>query len=241
MTRKISYRWFLGWLFVFSAFVFLAVLVETGFAKPSVAIPGSGDNSTTLPLEEDLFKRLMGDDVPEGVVPDENPLKNAVEGMRNALERIEKDDLSRETQQIQQKVVDDLQKLIDLANQRQSQSRSRQRNGSENQRQQKSGREQSPEGGQQQQQPSPSKEDPSGQQNRNRPEDSDDGVREGEVKSADLLRQRRLVEEVWGHLPPALRERMRNIIDEKYLPNYDELIRRYFKSLAEEEPKPRRK
>ncbi|MCH7989735.1 MAG: hypothetical protein IID46_11395, partial [Planctomycetes bacterium] len=56
-----------------------------------------------------------------------------------------------------------------------------------------------------------------------------------------VLRQRRMLEDVWGHLPPALRERMQNVMNEKYLPKYDEMIRRYFKSLAQDEKSRRRK
>jgi hypothetical protein len=36
----------------------------------------------------------------------------------------------------------------------------------------------------------------------------------------------------WGHLPPKVREQMRSAISEEFLPEYDELIRRYYEALA---------
>ena len=37
---------------------------------------------------------------------------------------------------------------------------------------------------------------------------------------------------VWGHLPPKVREQMRSAFSETYLPEYDELVRRYYEALA---------
>ena len=203
---------------------------------PSLIIPIKKNTSGTAPLEEDLFKRLLGDQ-PQELATDENPLENAIKGMLDAEKRIGNRDIGEETQNIQKKVVGDLQKLIDLANQRQQQQQQSQRRRQNRQRQrtqqQNGSRQQGP---QQQQKPSP----PS-QQNQKQPGDSGTGARVGETNSPELLRQRRMLEEVWGHLPPAVRERMQNVIGEKYLPKYDEMIRRYFKSLAEDEKSRRRK
>ena len=207
---------------------------------PSLTIPGKEITPGTAPLEEDLFKRLLGDEPPE-LATDENPLENAIKGMLDAEKRIGNRNIGEETQNIQKKVVVDLQKLIDLANQRQQQlsqqrqqSRQRQRNRNQN-----GSRQQGPQ--RQQKQSSPSQQNESGQQNRKQPGDSGAGADVSETHSPELLRQRRMLEEVWGHLPPALRERMQNVISEKYLPKYDEMIRRYFKSLAQDETSRRRK
>jgi len=214
---------------------------HTAFAvKPSSTIPGKGASPEAAPLGEDLFKRLLGDDAqddPEDNSTDENPLDNAIKGMRTAEERIGNQDLGSETQDIQRKIVTDLQKLIDLAKQRQQQQSQRRQQGNRNQnnRQPNASQQQDPGDQQQQNQTSPS------EQNRKKPEDSGAGARADETNSAERLRQRQMVEEVWGHLPPALRERMLNVFGEKYLPSYDELIRRYFKSLAEDKPSRRRK
>ncbi|NOX55990.1 MAG: hypothetical protein GXP27_16415, partial [Planctomycetes bacterium] len=42
-----------------------------------------------------------------------------------------------------------------------------------------------------------------------------------------------LMEHVWGHLPPAVRESLFNAYSEKSLPQYRELIEQYYRSLAE--------
>ncbi len=48
--------------------------------------------------------------------------------------------------------------------------------------------------------------------------------------------RRALINEVWGHLPPSVREKLLNVPSEKLLPQYDTLIRRYYESLAETTP-----
>jgi hypothetical protein len=185
---------------------------------PSLKTPGNENTPGTAPLEEDLFKRLLGDE-PQEQETDENPLENAIKGMLDAEKRIGDRNIGEETQNIQKKIVNDLQKLIDLANQRQQQQSQRRQQNRQRHRQQ-----------QHQQQQNASE-----QQNKKQPGDSGAGARVGETNSAELLRQRRMLEEVWGHLPPALRERMQNVISEKYLLKYDDMIRHYFKSLAEDE------
>ncbi len=42
-----------------------------------------------------------------------------------------------------------------------------------------------------------------------------------------------LIEGTWGHLPPRLREQLLNGGNDRVLPKYDPLVRRYFESLAE--------
>lgn len=64
-------------------------------------------------------------------------------------------------------------------------------------------------------------------------ESSEQNQREARERAAALARRRALVDEVWGHLPPAMRERLLNVQGEKLLPKYEDLIRRYYESLAE--------
>ena len=64
---------------------------------------------------------------------------------------------------------------------------------------------------------------------------SSDRERTGADVEGDLRRQRLLRESVWGHLPPALREKMLNLPHDKTLPKYSEHIRRYYEALAEQE------
>ncbi len=41
-----------------------------------------------------------------------------------------------------------------------------------------------------------------------------------------------MVRDAWGHLPPRLRDQLLNSGSDKYLPQYDSLVRSYFESLA---------
>ena len=62
-------------------------------------------------------------------------------------------------------------------------------------------------------------------------------AREAAIRSATLLRQeerRRLMRDVWGQLPPRLRQKLMNASDEEYLPEYQDNIREYFRKLSEQ-------
>jgi hypothetical protein len=64
-------------------------------------------------------------------------------------------------------------------------------------------------------------------------ESTEQNLRQARERAAALARRRALIDEVWGHLPPAMRERLLNVGSEKLLPKYEDLIRRYYEALAE--------
>jgi hypothetical protein len=67
------------------------------------------------------------------------------------------------------------------------------------------------------------------------PSDSAEGVRKnGGAGPADDPKER-LAKDVWGHLPPQLREQLLNVYTEKYLPKYEDLVRAYYEALAEQQ------
>jgi hypothetical protein len=43
--------------------------------------------------------------------------------------------------------------------------------------------------------------------------------------------------EIWGHLPPKLREAMQNVRADEFLPKYDRLIEDFYRRLAEQPPR----
>jgi hypothetical protein len=45
----------------------------------------------------------------------------------------------------------------------------------------------------------------------------------------------RITKDVWGHLPPQLRQQMSQFYRERFMPKYSELLRQYYSSLAEKE------
>ncbi|MBX3436836.1 MAG: hypothetical protein KF861_05035 [Planctomycetaceae bacterium] len=54
----------------------------------------------------------------------------------------------------------------------------------------------------------------------------------GTETAAERERRLGLATAAWGHLPPKVREQMRSAFSETYLPEYDELLRRYYEALA---------
>jgi hypothetical protein len=163
---------------------------------------------------------------------DRGPINAIINGMQGAGERLKQGDTGSGTRTMQEKVVDDIQKLIDAAKPKsrdgnqQPNSGSRRERGSQDREQQshgKSGSDASSEpagGGQPGRKSGAGKPLPSGKKLVGRP-------------------QRPLLREVWGHLPPALRERVPSDFHETILPDYDDLVRRYFEALLDGASPPR--
>jgi hypothetical protein len=61
---------------------------------------------------------------------------------------------------------------------------------------------------------------------------------EGELSDGEVQRRRNLATSVWGHLPPRLRDKMEGAFSERFLPQYDDLVRRYYESLATDSAEP---
>ena len=72
--------------------------------------------------------------------------------------------------------------------------------------------------------PTPVGENPDGE--------STERMGQGDDTEGDVARRQNLVKEVWGHLPPAVRQEMLNVYSEQFLPQYDDMVRRYFAALA---------
>lgn len=88
------------------------------------------------------------------------------------------------------------------------------------------------------QQTDTSGEEAAGDPDRNRQAPSDggessEGSRNGNAPDEGDVQQRLdLATSVWGHYPPRTRDRMRGAFSERFLPAYDELVRRYYEALA---------
>jgi hypothetical protein len=50
----------------------------------------------------------------------------------------------------------------------------------------------------------------------------------------ELARLQILLRQVWGHLPPKIRDQMQSGLIEEFLPKYERLIEEYYSRLAEE-------
>ena len=152
--------------------------------------------------------------------------------MQNAQARLSRRDAGAETRAAQEQVIKELQKLIDAARQNSQNSQSSQ------QQQQRSGSQQkssSPQN-ESQSQGSPAAHDVAGATaDRGRgPGGAADRRKRPESAKNPPNVQHPLFCEVWGHLPPALRERVPADFSETILPAYDDVVRRYFEALLDE-------
>ena len=163
-------------------------------------------------------------DTPDAALEDDStsePFQLAVEGMRDAAQRLESaGDYSIETQRVQQQVVDRLDRLIAQARAQQQQQRQQSR---------------SSDSGSQQQEQEQSQSDPS----RGNPGEENGADASGAGPMKPVLenvddRSLHALEEEWGKLPPRLRDALRNVMNEKFSSLYDEHTRRYYQRLAEE-------
>ena len=231
-------------LFAVACTAAVAVQAQDETEEPAKPAP------TSDLLDRELLKELVPElplEAPEDErktnVPLPDELDHAVTSMRDVTERLDRKDVSEETSRLQTSILADIDKLIDkLKSQppqqdqnsnpdqsdQNSQNRENQPNSPNNRPQQQSGNPQpKPQAGD-----SPSPQPQAGKSE----ESSEQNQRESrERAAAALARRRALINEVWGHLPPAFRERLLNVQSEKLLPGYEALIRRYYESLAETE------
>ncbi len=194
----------------------------------------STDSESSSPsddaLDEALLKQLLGPQADSD--KDDNPLQNAIRRMREAQKRIDGKDTGAETQTLQKGVVDDLDKLIKLAERLQSRSDSPPSRNKPQPKPNKTNPKETP--GKKNKSKGSKTEDTGKRKQKGKAAKSTEKSEKGDAGDVELARRERLVKDVWGHLPPAMREKLLNIYSEKYLPKYDTLIRRYFEALAEQ-------
>ena len=179
-------------------------------------------------LDEKLLKSL-------GVTPagdsEQDPLQQAIQRMRSVQSRIGNKDAGAKTLSDQAQIVKDLEKLIEQIKQQQqagAASDSRPRNAQPQ-----------PENGeateQSQSQPQNSAQQKPGRRQQENPKaaESTDRTEPGRPVTAEEARREELEKDVWGHLPPALRKQLLNVYSDKFLPKYEDLVRRYYETLAE--------
>lgn len=147
---------------------------------------------------------------------DETDVLSAVSQRMTEVQKLLVDGRTDEqTQQIQNDIIADLQRLLDQQNQNQSATQS-------------SIEQQKTE--QNDQSTDPEMAGNTGKQESEATAGSDQTVTQQNVLSKEFQ------EKIWGHLPDRLRDQMRNIEVEKFLPKYEQLIRAYYRRLAEQLP-----
>jgi hypothetical protein len=65
--------------------------------------------------------------------------------------------------------------------------------------------------------------------------DSEARIQQGDSQAAHLADRRALVRDMWGHLPPQVREQMLQLHSDEFLPQYELEIEKYFRRLAEDD------
>lgn len=153
------------------------------------------------------------------------PRERATQAMRDAHERLAAKETGEPTQSAQQTAISQIDALLKLWQQRADRQQSR------------SGQPRSPSDKEPNENAKSSTEGdgnkPTGRENK-QARNSSERQQTGPDREGELVRQRQLREAVWGHLPPALREKMLNLPHDKTLPKYSEHIRRYYEALAEQ-------
>lgn len=188
-------------------------------------------------LDEELIKVL--DPNAEKVESDIDRLERAIKGMREAQKRIESQDTGNKTRETQEQVVRDLDKLIELI--RQQLQQAQQKQSQQKQKQQKDKQkplanvELDPQNSQKQSQKQGEKKQ--SLDGTDKSKQSTDRTAADKAREEEAARREQLIKDVWGHLPPALRQELSNAYKENYLPKYDDQVRKYYESLAEKNRK----
>lgn len=215
-----------------------------GTSTDEGSLKGEGESPGGVVDEKKQEERKdeKGPDAPEQKKTDPvATLKRILGGMKLSSERIRLDDASETTRTTQKQVVTDLDELIQLLEENSSGDQPPP-DSSESPMPQ----DQQPDpkqGGQPQQQPQNSTGKSEG-----KPQAGKEKAGQDEGKSRESTQRREKTEprptdqslsgqqlyekEVWGHLPPSMRRELLNISSEKYIPQYEQMVRRYYEALA---------
>jgi hypothetical protein len=156
---------------------------------------------------------------------EDDPLGYISQEMRQAQQLLPERDKRALAEQLHQRIVEDLAKLIEQAQQRRAQQQASKSKG-----QQQSARRQPV------QQPKASPGDAN--QTSNAPaSDSTNRLGRAEQARPDPELFQGLLKETWGNLPERDREQMLQSSRERFLPQYELMIERYYRRLAEERTK----
>ncbi len=153
----------------------------------------------------------------------DDPLVHISQEMRMVEEYLPQPARRGHAEQLQRRIVDDLARLIEQAEaQRAQQSPSSQQQQSKSVAQRK-----------QVQQPKQSQGN-AGKDSNQPAQDSSNRLGKAEAARPDPDLFKRMMKDTWGHLPARDREQMLQTTPDKFLPQYELMIEKYYKRLAEE-------
>ncbi len=187
--------------------------------------PGDSGNSRLSAQEQpDAIPATQTAASADGQTPQKSA-SIAVRRMDSARQMLEAQVTGKLVQQLQRQIVDDLRELLKQrpANAPQNQPRPQEAS--------------TPTAAQNHNQTPPKTTDAGAAQNtpqqNQQPQDSTDRTDPETETQAELQKRERLIQGVWGHLKPELRREFLKLADERNLPQYNEMIQRYYRSLGE--------
>jgi hypothetical protein len=188
--------------------------------------PGKNKPAAQSPKEETPHDHPVdGEDV-GAPSAEQDPLGHISRQMRRAERLIPAEGKRADAETLQRQIIEDLARLIDQAEQQRAQQQS-----SKNSKQQQSAKRQSV------QQPKPSTANSPGKNSSKPAADSTERLGQAEAAKPDPELFKGLLKDSWGNLPEREREQMMQMSRERFLPQYELLIERYYRRLAEERSK----
>lgn len=181
--------------------------------------PAPADKPDQVPLEQDF----EGEDIGQPAAEDD-PLGYISQEMRLVEELIPQRSKRNYAEAVQRRIIEDLAKLIEQAERQRAQQQSSQ---SKQQRQQTAKR-------QPIKQPKPNSAQAPGKNSNKPAADSTDRLGRAERARPDPALFQGLLKDSWGNLPQREREQMMQMSPERFLPQYELMIERYYRRLAEE-------
>jgi hypothetical protein len=172
-------------------------------------------------LDQELLKGLTdGEDI--GQPGEQNPLGRLNQEMREVESLIASSRTDRPTQQLQSKIIQDLDELIKQS-QKQCQGGNCKPGGKPGQKT-----------GDKRASKQPGKSSGAGKQAGEQPaRESTDKLRNRGAVRPDMADMKEVLKGVWGQLPEHEREQMLQSYEEQFLPKYEQMIADYFRSIAE--------
>jgi hypothetical protein len=196
-------------------------LLEGAGALKNRPAPNSGKAGPTG--EKRPAQATDGEDV--GVSKqDDDPLFHISQEMRSAESLIPEHAKRLDAEQLQRRVIEDLARLIEQAEQQSAQQQSSSKDKKAQQTQKRQSVQQ------------PKSAGAGGSKNSNQPaKDSSERLGKSEAARPDPEMIKGLLKASWGNLPAKDREQMLQNPPERFLPQYELLIERYYRRLAEEQ------
>lgn len=192
------------------------------FAPPAAApdsnAPAGADTDSPKQILPGMIDDTQGEDL--GAPSASAPLAVVVHGMTSAATLVRGDDTVDEAAGVQREVVAELDKLIEQLSKQccggvcqgggQPKPQSKRSQAAAGKAGAKPGRGSAP------------------------ARESSSQLRQGDPGAVNLAEREKLMKDLWGHLPPQVREQMLESSSDEFLPEYADEIEAYFRTLAEE-------